>query len=233
MLLLLSLIFAAILIISIFKPSLNPGLPALALAFLLAPLLPESSASSVAQLFPTSLFLTLWGVTFFFSLLNSSGLIDLILQRILTLVRPFPRMLPLVLFSLVAALTAAGLGNIAAIALMAPLAIPLARELQVSAFLMTALIVGAANAASFSPLTLPGIFTNDFIQKSPTLSAALDPSSLRWWIFWSVFTCISATAVVSFLFMGGRKWLISMHTNANPSNLNSQLKPEPLTQEQK
>jgi len=142
-------------------------------------------------------------------------------------------MLPLVLFALVASVTAAGLGNIAAIALIAPLAIPLARELQISAFLMTALIVGAANAASFSPLTLPGIYTNDFVQRSPTLSAALDPATLRWWIFWSVFVCISATAVVSFLFMGGKKWLHSMHPNPSHFDTHAKHKPEPLTKQQK
>jgi di/tricarboxylate transporter len=234
MLLVLSLVFAAILLFSIFKPSMNPGLPALVLVFFIAPLLPEGSAGNVAQLFPTSLFLTLWGVTFFFSLLNSSGLIDCVLQRIILLVRPFPRFLPLVLFGLVAGLTAAGLGNIATIALMAPLAIPLAKELQISAFLMTALIVGAANAASFSPLTLPGIFTNDFIQRSPTLAASLDPSTLRWWIFWSVFVCISATATLSFLFMGGKKWLASIHSAAlENQKSNSKENLQPLSKQQR
>ncbi|MEY3900748.1 MAG: hypothetical protein RL189_54 [Pseudomonadota bacterium] len=207
MLIAFSLIFAAILLLSIFNSKVNAGIPALVVVLFAVPLIPDGNVGRASTLFPTSLFLTLLGVTFFFTTLNSCGLIDNLLQKILRLFVPFPRLLPVVLFLIVASLTALGLGNIATIALLAPLAIPLARQIGMSTFLMTLLLVGAANAASFSPLTLPGIFTNEFIQNSEILRRHMQPSTMRWWIFWSVFFCISFTTIFSFFILGGKKWL--------------------------
>ncbi|MEN9809063.1 MAG: hypothetical protein RLZZ488_630 [Pseudomonadota bacterium] len=212
MLIAFSLIFAAILFLSIFNSKMNAGIPALVVVLFAVPLIPDSNVGRAATLFPTSLFLTLLGVTFFFTTLNSTGLIDNLLQRILRLFGPFPRLLPIVLFIIVAALTALGLGNIATIALLAPLGIPLARQIGMSSFMMTLLLVGAANAASFSPLTLPGIFTNEFIQNSDVLRRHMQPSTMRWWIFWTVFFCISFTTIISFFVLGGRKWLNRIST---------------------
>lgn len=207
MLLAFVIVFASILILSLFKPTLNPGLLALTVVFFVAPLIENPKIGSVANLFPTSLFLTLLGVTFFFATLNSTGLMSTLLQRILTLTQPVPHLVPAILFVLVAVLTALGLGNIASVALIAPLAIPLAAQLRISPFLMIILIVGGANAASFSPLTVPGIFTNDFIQKSEILREKMTHTTMRWWIFWLVFLSISATSFASFLLLGGRDWL--------------------------
>lgn len=214
-----SLVFTAILLLSIFNSKVNAGIPALVVVLFAVPLIPDGNIGRAAALFPTSLFLTLLGVTFFFTTLNSTGLIDNLLQRILLLFRPFPRLLPVVLFVIVAALTALGLGNIATIALLAPLAIPLAQQIGMSSFLMTLLLVGAANAASFSPLTLPGIFTNEFIQNSETLRRHMQPSTMRWWIFWTVFFSISFTTILSFFVLGGRKWLNreAAHRTAEPA----------------
>lgn len=206
MLITLSCLLVCILLLSVFKPNLNAGVPALVLSLFVAPLITTPQFGSVASLFPSSLFLTLLGVTLFFSTLNANGLIDALLKRILKYIHPFPRLVPAALFFLVATLTAIGLGNIAAIALISPLAIPLAGALKLSPFLMTLLLVGGANAASFSPLTLPGIFTNDFIQKSGTLAAKMNSQTMRWWIFWLVFMTISVSTAISFILLGGRTW---------------------------
>ncbi len=221
MLITLSCLLLCILLLSVFKPNLNAGVPALVLSLFVAPLITTPQVGSVASLFPSSLFLTLLGVTLFFSTLNANGLIDALLQRILKYIHPFPRLVPAALFFLVATLTSIGLGNIAAIALIAPLAIPLAGALKLSPFLMTLLLVGGANAASFSPLTLPGIFTNDFIQKSGALSAKMNSHTMRWWIFWLVFITISASTAISFFILGGRSWLKqskSINTNTQQSD---------------
>ena len=237
MLLALALVFVAILLFSIFKPILNPGLLALTFVFFISPLIENPKIGSVASLFPTSLFLTLLGVTFFFTTLNSTGLITTLLQRILTLTKPVPHLVPAILFALVAFLTALGLGNIASVALIAPLAIPLATELRISPFLMTILIVGGANASSFSPLTVPGIFTNDFIQKSGILIEKMTPTTMRWWIFWLVFLSISATSFASFLLLGGGNWLKlkkQFRNRTSSDNLQTIEPPQPsFTREQR
>lgn len=223
MLFFLSLLLAAVLLISVLKPSLNAGIPALLLSLFFAPLLGTENVGTVASLFPSSLFLTLLGVTLFFSTLYNSGLIEIVLERILVFLRLFPRFVPALLFLLVALLTAVGLGNIASIALIAPIAIPLSRELGFSPFLMTLLLVGGANAASFSPLTLPGVFTNDFIEKSSSLSAKMNPQTMRWWIFWLVFIVISVSTAVSFYVLGGRRGLKKNMPTENLSERTSDL----------
>lgn len=232
MLIVLSVLFATILFLSIIRPQMNPGIPALVISLFLAPLIEHPSIGGIARLFPSSLFLTLLGVTFFFASLNSSGLIDVILKRILGFTKPFPKLVPWVIFALVAVFTAAGLGNIAAIALIAPLAIPLAKELGLSPFLMTLLIVGAANAASFSPLTLPGIFINEFIQKSEQLSKNINPATMRWWVFWLVFFSIAVTSLLSFFLLGGQRWF-RQHSSASVSVSDSSTEHAGLTSQQK
>lgn len=204
MLLILSLAFVSILALSIVRPQLNPGLLALCAVFLAFPFLPAEQSISIARLFPVSLFLTLLGVTFFFACLNSTGLIDATLKRILRIIPPEPKRVATVLFVIVALLTGSGVGNIACVALMAPLAISLADEIKISKLAMTILVVGAANAASFSPLCLPGIIINESLNKIPPTNAGGDLLDARWKIFWGVFVAISVTTWISYLLLSKR-----------------------------
>ncbi|NBO36974.1 SLC13 family permease [bacterium] len=200
----LAVLLAAILVLTLVKPALNPGLVALTCALLLAPLVLKKPPSIAFQIFPSSLFMTLFGVTFFFAGIHSTGLLKFILSKVIHISRGYPKILPFLLFLFVASLTAIGLGNIGTIALIAPLAMPLAVELGYSHLSIAILIVGAANAASFSPLTLPGIFTNDFIQKSIFLSEKLHPETMRWWLFLLTFMLISAISLLGFFLTRGK-----------------------------
>lgn len=204
------LILLAILTLSVAIPRLNAGLLGLVCALFLGPFLLKGSTNEIVlQLFPTQLFLTLFGVTFFFTSLHSTQLLDVILLRILGKFSRTPRLIPLILFLGVAILTALGLGNIAAVAFFAPLAIPLAERLGFSKLLMSVLVVGAANAASFSPLALPGIFVHSFLQKSSALSSKISPDIIQWNIFFSVFICISFVTAIGFFLFGGFRWWLA------------------------
>ena len=68
-------------------------------------------------------------------------------------------------FLLAAGLTSIGAGNIAATALLAPVALSIAGDLRISAFLMTLMLANGANAAAFSPIAPTGIIAQD--QHSP------------------------------------------------------------------
>ncbi|NBW82037.1 hypothetical protein EBR21_09820 [bacterium] len=217
------LLLVAILVVSVCFPRLNPGMLALSATLMLAPqALHMSSSEAISGLFPTHLFLTLVGVTFFFTSLNSNCLLDALLQRIVLRFGKFPRAIPLVLFTVVALFTALGMGNIATIALIAPIAMRLADVLKFSKTLMSILVVGAANAASFSPLTLPGILVDSFIHKSPALSSKISPDLLNWTIFVSVFVVISIVTAIGFFLLGGFSWW-KTHKKTNLLKLNSDL----------
>lgn len=197
----------SILVLSVWVPRINAGLIALTSTLLLAPILLKTSASNaLVQTFPTHLFVTLFGVTFFFTALNSTQIIERLLRRILNEFSQSPRAIPVLLFFTVAILTASGLGNIAAVALIAPLAIPLADSLGFSKTLMSLLVVGAANAASFSPLALPGIFIHSFIHKSSSLNLKISADTMQWILFLSVFVVISLITAVGFFLFGGLHW---------------------------
>lgn len=193
-----SALFVALILLSIVRPKLNPGYPAFILALLLAPLTSTPAASNPFELFPAQLFLTLLGVTVFFVGLNSQGLISAVVISLFHQSEKSPRLIPPAVFVVVAFLTASGIGNIATVALIAPLAIPLASKLQMSPLLMTILVVGGANAASFSPLTLPGILTHNFIHRTDFLKSHSQFQFIHWWTFWLVFIFISATTFLSY-----------------------------------
>ena len=78
MLLICSVLFVILILISIVKPKLNPGYPAFFLALVIAPFTSTPAASNPFNIFPAQLFLTLIGVTVFFVGLNSQGLISTI-----------------------------------------------------------------------------------------------------------------------------------------------------------
>ena len=93
-------------------------------------------------------------------------------------------LLPLIIYVLVSVLTSIGPGNIAATALMAPIAMAIATRVGISAFLMTLLVVGAANGAAFSPFAPTGIVSNGLIEKMapqiPELFSSWTASGLAW-----------------------------------------------------
>lgn len=191
-------VFIALILLSILRPATNPGYPALLLAFLIAPLTSTAAAANPFLLFPSKLFFTLLGVTLFFAGLNRHGLISQTVFLLFRRTETMPRIVPPLVFLLVAALTACGIGNIASVALIAPLAIPLATKLNISPLVMTILIVGGANASSFSPITLPGILTHTYIDEGNVLSTYEHSGVIQWWIFWVVFVCITTTTFLSY-----------------------------------
>lgn len=221
--LILVVLLIGILLVSVFFPRLNPGLLALTSTFFLAPyLLQKSPSEAINILFPSHLFLTLLGVTFFFGCLNSSGLLDTLLLRIVARFAQAPRSVPFVVFMVVALFTALGMGNIASVALIAPIAIRLADQLKFSKTLMSILVVGAANAASFSPLTLPGILIDTFIHSNRVLSGKTAPDLLQWIIFTSVFAGITFVSAVGFFILGGFEWW-KVHKGSQISQLRDNL----------
>jgi len=79
---------------------------------------------------------------------------------------------PLLFFIIAAALSTVGVGNIGAVALLAPIAMAVAWETGIGAFFMTIVLICGANAGTFSPFALTGIIANGLITK---LGMTMDP----------------------------------------------------------
>lgn len=111
--------------------------------------------------FPVDLFVTLVGLTYLFGFAQNNGAIDVVVHWCLRLVRGNIRLAPWIFFFLTAGLIA--LGALFAVAIIAPLALRFARRYGLNTFMTGLLVVHGALAGAFSPISVYGIFINDFL----------------------------------------------------------------------
>jgi Na+/H+ antiporter NhaD/arsenite permease-like protein len=140
---------------------LNVGVAAMAFAWLIATFAAGWNAEKVAAGFPAPLFLTLTGVTLLFALAETNGTLDRLAHRAVGLARGQARLLPLLLFVAAFALSAVGPGAIIAVALLIPMAMPVATRAGVPRFLTALAVANGANAGNLSPISTIGIVAND------------------------------------------------------------------------
>lgn len=110
---------------------LNVGVLAVALAWGVGVFAAGWKAEQVMATFPSSLFLTLMGVTLLFGVAQANGSMQTITQAGLRAMRGHSSWMPLLLFALACIVSAMGPGAIAAVALLAPLAMGLAYPARV------------------------------------------------------------------------------------------------------
>lgn len=158
------LAFATAILISCVS-RINVGFLSIGFAFVLGVLFGGMTVAELVAGFPGSLFLTLVGVTLFFSQANVNGTLDAIVKRSVKLARGNIGIIPLLFFLLAAALSTIGAGNIATTALLAPVAMSVAGRVGVSGFLMAVLVCCGANAGTFSPLAPPGVIANGLLAR--------------------------------------------------------------------
>ncbi|MGH8630975.1 MAG: hypothetical protein ACREU7_09455, partial [Burkholderiales bacterium] len=159
----LAALLAAILIGSF--TAVNVGLVSVALAFLVGVALGDLKTGAVVAGFPSSLFLTLLGVTFLFSQARTNGTLERVAVAATRLARGRAGMVPVVFFALALVFASIGPGNIAAVALLAPIAMAAAGRAGVPAFLMAIMVCTGANAGALSPFAPTGIIANDLMAK--------------------------------------------------------------------
>ena len=137
--------------------------------------------------FPVDLFLTLVGLTYLFGFAQNNGVIEVIVNWCVKLVGGRTALMPWIFFALTAILIS--LGALFAVAIIAPLALSFARKHRINQFMVGLLVVHGALAGAFSPISVYGIFINDYLAKNglaPTpLSLFLAPL-----IFNSVFALV-------------------------------------------
>ena len=139
---------------------LHVGFLAISLAWVVGVYVAGMSAREVMSGFPTRLFLTLAGVTLLFSQAQINGTLDRVAYRAVRYARGNVGVMPMMFFLLAFGLASIGPGNIAATALVAPMAMAVSWQVGVPPFL-TAIMVGmGANAGSLSPIAPTGVIVN-------------------------------------------------------------------------
>ena len=156
----LSLIALLIAIALSMATKLNVGVAAMAFAWLIGTFAAGWKAEQVAAGFPSSLFLTLTGVTLLFALAETNGTLDRLAHRAVGLARGQARLLPVLLFAVAFALSSVGPGAIIAVALLIPMAMAAATRAGVPRFLTALAVANGANAGNLSPISAIGIIAN-------------------------------------------------------------------------
>jgi di/tricarboxylate transporter len=171
---------------------LNIGVMGLVASFGVGYFMLGMSDKQILDAFPATIVLTIIGVTYFFSMAQRNGTIDIIVKTCVRLVRGKTLLLPWVFFLIAAVLTSLGTFSPAAIALLAPAAIGFAYESRTHPVVMGAFIVNGAHAGGFSPLSVAGVLVHDIALKYgfPVSQAALFLASFALNLLLSVLTII-------------------------------------------
>jgi di/tricarboxylate transporter len=204
---------------------LNVGLLSFALAYVVGVGLGGMSPGQVTAGFPTGLFLVLVAVMLLFAQAQVNGTLSKLAHRTVGLARGNVGMVPIVFFFLTMTVATLGGGNIAAAALIAPVAMAAASGLGISAFLMVIMVGNGANAGAYSPIAPTGIVANE-------LMAQMGLVDVQWLTFWNTFMAQSFVAFAGYFLLGGLGLIRSGRSveegavHVAPEDL------EPLTREQ-
>jgi di/tricarboxylate transporter len=166
----LSLAALVLVIILSCTSTVNPGFLSVALAWVIGVYLApfwgrKFLIGEVLAGFPTDLFLTLVGVTFLFTLARDNGTLDQVVRLALRGCRGNTGLIPLAFFGLSLGVASIGAGNIAAAALIAPLAMVVAERARISPFLMTLMVAHGCVAGALSPIAPTGIIANGLMSR--------------------------------------------------------------------
>jgi len=162
----LSLVALLAVVIASFGTRLNVGILAVALAWPIAVYAAGWKPDQLMAAFPSSLFLTLLGVTLLFGVAQVNGTMAALTQRSLALAAGRAGLLPALFFVLACAISTLGPGAIATLALLAPLAMAAGVRAGVPV-LLTALMIGnGANAGNLSPFSAVGVIVASAMGKA-------------------------------------------------------------------
>jgi len=145
--------------------SLNVGVLAVALAWIVGIYIGGMPVNTVMGGFPSQLFLTLAGVTLLFTIAQCNGTLDRLAHRAVLGCRGNRGVIPVMFFCLAAGLASIGPGNIATAALVAPMAMATAGRVGIPLFLMAIMVGNGANAGSLSPFAPTGIIVNGLMTR--------------------------------------------------------------------
>ena len=175
---------------------LNVGVLAVALAWAVGVFAAGWKVDQVMAVFPSSLFLTLLGVTLLFGVAQANGSMEALTHAGLRALRGRTAWLPLLLFLLAGVISTLGPGTIATVALLAPLAMGLAHRAKVPMLLAALMIGNGANAGNLSPISAIGVLVLSLMEQ-----AGLGGHALA--VFLANFTAHALVAAAAWALFGG------------------------------
>ena len=202
--------------------NINLGILGLIGAFLVALAVPEftdvaeDSGDVFDQVFggfPVDLMIALMGLTYLFGFAQQNGTIDIILRWAMRAVRGNRAVMPWIFFALTGFFMS--IGAIFAIGVISPLAVPFARRYRINQLMMGMMVVHGGMAGLLSPLSVYGIYVNDFLKNN-------DLGSHTWTLFLMALVFNVLMGVIVFVFLGGRR-LIGAQARAEMAEIRAEM----------
>lgn len=187
----------------------NVGVVAIVFAFLVGTSFAGFSVDQIAAGFPSSLFLTLVGVTLLFGLAEANGTLERLAHLAVRSVRGRARAIPLLFFFAAMALSSVGPGAISTVALFAPLAMAIGTRAGLSPFLVSLMVANGANAGNLSPVSAVGIIAN-----AKMAAAGLGDHEVEVWL--ANFLAHAIAAMVAYVWLT-RRMALTGTVSANES----------------
>jgi di/tricarboxylate transporter len=229
------LALAIVIIISCVNEELHVGFLAISFGIIVGAVFMNMAASKVVAGFPLSLFMILVGVTFMFAMAQVNGTLGKITSYCIRLCGGNMMLLPFIIYFLTIVITTIGPGNIAGVALLAPITMAIAGQVGMSAFCMTLIVVGASNSAAFSPFAPTGIISHGLVEKMgsqiPDLFVKYSLDAIDWKVYFNSIIAQGIAVIPGFLIFGGWKWM--MHHKGKTVDIDAIApKPEPFNKQQ-
>lgn len=153
---LLSILVLAGMFVVVTMLPINIGILAFVASFVVGTFALGLDEKEIFEGFPVSLFITVVGVTYLFSVAKLNGTIDLLVDQGIRLVRGRAILVPWVLFAVAAVLTALGTFTPAAVALLVPIGMNFAFKYRISPLMIGMMVICGAHAGAFSPMAVSG-----------------------------------------------------------------------------
>ncbi|MEU0498993.1 SLC13 family permease [Mycobacterium sp. NPDC006124] len=155
----------AMFVIATFFP-INVGILGFIGAFAVGAFMLGYDDKEILSAFPSSIVLTIIGVTYFFGMAKKNGTIDLLVNACIRAVRGRVTLVPWVFFFCGSALTALGTFSPAAVALISPAAMSFAARTKMSPLVMGIMTINGAHAGAFSPISVSGVLVCDIVESN-------------------------------------------------------------------
>lgn len=150
------IILIAVIFIGFFR-KMNIGIVAIFAATILGYLSGKFTGKNINSGFSASLFLTLAGVTLLFGIVNETGALELLMNKMVSrLGKKYFALVPLVFFIFCWVVSASGPGLIPTAALLTVLAVPIAKATGFDPVMLSIIGINAGNAARTTSLTVEG-----------------------------------------------------------------------------
>ncbi len=134
--------------------SINLGTLALVMTFLVGTIFAGETAATMYSGFPVDLLLLLVGITYLFGIASMNGTVEWTVEGAARLVKGRRALIPWIVFVVASLPAMAGALGSAGVALLAPLALRLARRYEIDRRMIGLMVVHGAAAGNFSPLNV-------------------------------------------------------------------------------